>query len=248
LEFDRPEREVRNSENTLSFRYRDVSYSGTIPELNEQLTNVYASSQFSDIPQFKKDNLKIRLATVREQKRAEKYKEYALVFLKELYAFEDFKGIYNDALYNVITQIQEDMRKIDIALEKLFVAKKLESDKHPLNGKPKADYTSEDEAMISDYEALLTERQSRLEKLVGHRWMEEQFADFTSKETIEQPIGFLEEFKNRMATKAYQRFDDSGDIKELETFLENELIDFYYKKSLKVVNPELFELRYINKN
>ena len=248
LEFDRPEREVRNSENTLSFRYRDVSYSGTIPELNEQLKNVFESSQFSDIPQFKKDNLKIRLATVKELKREGNYKEGALVFLKELYAFEDFKGIYDDALYNVISRIQDDMRKIDIALEKLFVAKKLESDKHPLNGKPKADYTSEDEAMISDYEALLTERQSRLEKLVGHRWMEEQFADFTSKETIERPIGFLEEFKSKMATKAYQRFDDSGDIKELETFLENELIDFYYKKSLKVVNPELFELRYINKN
>lgn len=242
------DREPRNRENTLSFRYRDVSYSGTTSELNEQLTNVSESSQFADIPQFKKDDLKILLATVKEQKKEEKYKESALIFLRELYAFGDFKGIYDDALYSVITQIQDDMRKIDIALERLFVVKKLEADKHALTGKAKSEYTTKDQAMSAAYKDLLVERQTRLEKLVGHRWMETQFAEFTSKAVIENPVGFLKEFKDTMATKAYQIYDKSKDINALETFLENGIIDFYYKKSLGVVNPELFELKYINKN
>ncbi|MDO6515851.1 hypothetical protein [Zobellia uliginosa] len=241
------ERNPRNRESILSFRYRNVSYSGTIPELNEQLTNVYESSQFANIPQFKKDELKILLATVKEQKREEKYKEQALIFLEELYAFDDFQTIYDDALYNVVMSIKDDMKKIDMALEKLFVVKKLEADKHPLNGKAPEDYTNKDKALVPRYEALLEERETRLQKLVGHRWMETQFAEFTSKEVIMKGTGFLQEFKENKAIKAFELYETTENQEKLEYYLENEIIDFYYKKSLKTVNPELFELRYINK-
>ena len=242
------DRESRNRERTLSFRYRDVTYSGTISDLNAQLTNVYESSQFVDIPQFKKDDLNILLATVKEQKREDNYKESALIFLEELYSFGDFEGIYNDALHNVITRIKRDMRKIDMALERLFVIKKLEADEHPLTGKQTTEYTAADQKRLQAYQNLLEERKSRLEKLVGHRWMEKQFATFTSKQAIENPVSFLKEFKEIMKIKAYQRYEKSKDVNALEDFLEVEIIDFYYKKSLGVVNPELFELKYINKN
>ncbi|MGP1992021.1 hypothetical protein D9V96_009055 [Zobellia laminariae] len=243
------EREPRNRENTLSFRYRNVSYNGTITELNEQLTNVSGSSQFKDIPQFKKDELKILLAIVKEQKREEKYKESALVFLKELYAYGDFQAIYDDALYNIIMSIKDDMTKIDMALEKLFVVKKLEADKHPLNGKAIEDYSDRDKALAVKYKALIKERETRLEKLVGHRWMETQFAEYTTKEDVVNPSGFLKEFKEANALKGFEIFEKSeGNVQKLEYFLENEIIDFYYKKSLNLVNPDLFELKYINKN
>ncbi|OWW26515.1 hypothetical protein B4Q04_02175 [Zobellia sp. OII3] len=241
------ERDPRSRENTLSFRYRNVSYSGTIPELNEQLTNVYESSQFANIPQFKKDELKILLATVKEQKREEKYKEQALTFLEELYAYDDFQTIYDDALYNIVMSIKDDMKKVDMALEKLFVVKKLEADKHPLNGKAPKDYTNKDKALVPRYEALLEERETRLQKLVGHRWMETQFDEFSSKEAILKGTGFLQEFKENQAVKAFELYEKTKNQEKLEYYLENEIIDFYYKKSLKTVNPELFELRYINK-
>ena len=51
-----------------------------------------------------------------------------------------------------------------------------------------------------------------------------------------------------MLSKAYKDFDTNEDIVRLEELLENEIIDFYYKKSLNTVNPETFELKYINKN
>ncbi|NNE76327.1 MAG: hypothetical protein HKN31_04565, partial [Pricia sp.] len=240
--------ELSITENTLSFRYRDVSYSGAIYELNEQLTNVYESSRFADVPQFKKDDLKILLATVKEQKKEDRYKENALTFLKELYAFGDFKEVYNNALFNVITKFQDDMRKIDIALEKLFVIKKLEADRHSMNGKEKSEYKAENQVLAERYQALLTEQQTRLEKLVGHRWMENQFAAYDSRQVVERPSGYLKSFKEAMATQAFQQYDSSGDEEALENYLEVQIIDFYYKRSLNVVNPDLFDLKYIDKN
>src|SRR5690606_14440482 len=57
LEFPHGNRDSRNQsskENILSFRYRNVSYSGTVPELNQQLSHVFQSTQFEDISPFKK--------------------------------------------------------------------------------------------------------------------------------------------------------------------------------------------------
>ena len=242
------DRNSRERENTLSFRYRNVSYSGTIPELNEQLTNVFQSSPFVGIPQFKKDELTILLATVKELKKEDSYKENALLFLEELYAYGDFQDIYNDALFSVIKNIQNDMKRIDLRLERLFVAKKLEVDEHHLAEKPKEDYTEADKESLPEYNTLLVEQQDRLEKLVGHRWMERQFAVFTDIEVIEKAKGYLREFKDRMSAKSYRLYDQTGNLDELETYLENEIIDFYFKKSLDIVNPDTFELKYINKN
>uniref|UniRef100_UPI00404B33E1 hypothetical protein n=1 Tax=Flavobacterium sp. TaxID=239 RepID=UPI00404B33E1 len=239
---------LSNNQNIWSFRYRNVSYSGTVPELNNQLTNVFESSQFETIPQFKKDDLKLLLEITKKQDKEEAYKENALIFLKELYGYGDFKETYEKALFTAIRKIQLDMRKIDIALENLFVAKKLEVDSHPLHTKKEADYTSEDLKLKAEYQKLLKEQKTRLEKLVGHRWMEEKFAEFTSIAVVQEPSGFLKEFKEKNTLEAYKIYDNNKDIEKLETYLENEIIDFYFKKSLQIVNPEGFELKYINKN
>jgi hypothetical protein len=233
---------------TLSFRYRNVSYSGTIPQLNEQLNNVYNSSQFTTIPKFKKDDLSLLLAITTKEKKEENYKENALTFLKELYEYGDFQDVYDQTLFTVIRKIQLDMRKIDMALESLFVAKKLEVDSHPLFNKKESDYTSRDIPLKPAYNRALKEQETRLKKLVGHRWMEKKFEEFTDISSIKSPTGFLKEFINRSTTPAYKLFDEFDSVKKLEDYLENEIIDFYYKKSLKIVNPEGFELRYINKN
>jgi len=72
--------------------------------------------------------------------------------------------------------------------------------------------------------------------------------DYSSKEVIEQPNGYLLEFKSSMSEKAFQMYEKEPDLQKLKLFLEREIIDFYYKKSLGIVNPENFELKYTNKN
>ena len=236
----------KTRENTLSFRYRDVSYSGTLPELNEQLTNVFESSQFVDIPQFKKDDLTILLATTKEQKKEADYKESALVFLKELYSFGDFIEVYNEALFGVIQKIRRDMRKIDLILENSFVDAKVKVDKHPLHEKEGT--VEATEKQWTEYKQLVAEQEERLKKLVGHRWMETTFSEFKTIEVVEEPTGYLKEFKKSMSLRSFEIFDKTANIDQLENYLEKEIIDFYYKKSLGIVSPDNFELRYINKN
>ena len=240
------DRSGQNGENTLSFRYRNVSYSGTIPELNQQLANVFESSQFADIPQFKKDDLTLLLATVKEQKKEEEYKENALAFLKELYSYGDFLDTYNEALFEVIQKIKRDMRKIDLILENSFVDTKVKVDKHTLHEKERT--VNDTEEQWTEYKKLVAEQEERLHKLVGHRWMEATFKEFTSIEIVQEPTGYLKEFKHWASARSFELFDKTGEVQQLEEYLENEIIDFYYKKSLGIVSPDNFELRYINKN
>ena len=240
------ESKIKNRETSLSFRYRNVSYSGTLSEVNEQLTNVYGSSQFADIPSFKKDELKILLATTTEQKKEERYKESALVFLAELYEYGDFQELYDNALFDAIQRIKKDMKKIDLILENSFVQTKVKIDAHRLTKNPDATDGTKSEWIV--FKNLVANHEERQLKLVGHRWMESRFDRLNTLENITQPSSHLKEFKNSTAIKSYQMYDKTGDLRKLGRYLEKTIIDFYYKKSLGIANPENFELRYINKN
>ena len=243
---ERTPRTPRNRESTVSFRYRNVSYSGTLSEVNEQLTNVFTSSQFAAIPQFKKDELTILLATTQEQKKQDRYKESALTFLAELYEYGDFQDTYNDALFTAIQNIKDAMGKIDLVLENSFVQTKVKLDAHRLTKNPEAENTTESEWTV--FKNLVAEHEDRQLKLVGHRWMESRFTNFNALEDIEQPTSYLKEFIDLTSAKSYQMYDKNSDFNALERYLEEEIIDFYYKKSLNIANPDNFKLRYINKN
>lgn len=251
LEFRPNDRNTGNQdsatrESTLNFRYRNVSYSGTIPEINRQLTLVFQSPQFVTVPQYKKEELGMLLASVKEQRKEAEYKEKAIAFLKALYDYGDFKTLFNTSLFNVISKIKLDMRRIDFRLEKLFVETKVELDEHPLTKTQDNTLTTETER--NDFTQLLADHEERSLKLFGHRWMEREFAQYNSMKVVEKPFGYLKEFMDRTTTRAYRLFEETRDVEKLEYFLENEIIDHYYKKSIGTVNPDAFELRYINKN
>lgn len=246
LNLDLRGRNAGVNENTISFRYRNVVYSGTIPNINDQLSTVFGSSQFTSIPTFKREELVMLLTIAKKQEKEEAYKENALIFLEALYEYGDFQAVYNQALFSAIQKIKRDMRKMDVVLEQMFVDQKLKVDEHPLHNKEIS--TLDDQELVNAYKILLKNQQIRMEKLVGHRWMQQQFTEFLGLEVVTQPVGYLKEFKKGMAPKAYRNFETNADIDQLEFLLENEIIDFYYKKSLRVVNPETFELKYINKN
>ncbi|MCK8524403.1 hypothetical protein M0D21_22685 [Aquimarina sp. D1M17] len=232
------EKQAKQPKNILSFRYRNVTYSGTPEQISQQLTNVFESSQFADIPSHKRKGLSELLELVKQQKSKNKYKESALNFLKELYSFNDFKKVYDEALYQAISKVKRDMSYIDFKLEKSFVKTKVELD----NLKQES---SSNQEKIKEVEKELEERQRRL---VGHRWMQKQFRKLRSEDVVTIPKGFLKEFKEKQVDKTYQIFEAEQDIMKIEVYLEAQIIDFYYKKSLDLVDPNTFELRYIIKN
>ena len=186
------------------------------------------------------------MASTKEQKKEDRYKENALTFLAELYDYGDFQDTYNEALFEAIERIKRDMRKIDMILENSFVQTKVKIDAHRLTKDPDAKNATESEWTV--YKNLIAEHEERQLKLVGHRWMEDRFSKFKTIADIAKPTSHLKAFKDRMSKKAYQMYDKTADFRALERFLEEEIIDFYYKKSLNIVSPDNFELRYINKN
>lgn len=229
---------TKTPKNQISFRYQSVTYSGTPEQINVQLTNVLHSSQFLDIPNNKRNNLIRLLDLVKRQKNKNEYKENALIFLDALYSYENFKEAYNTALYNAIKKIKEDMQYIDFKLEKSFVKTKIE-----LDALKKEPFLQANEIEVLEKELL-----NRQQKLVGHRWMQKKFYKFQSKEVVIHPEGILKEFKKEQALKIYQMFESELDIDKIEVYLESQIIDFYYKKSLGIIDPDAFELRYIIKN
>src|SRR5690606_22637986 len=211
-------------ENTLSFRYKNVTYSGTIPELNRQLTNVFQSSQFSDIPHFKKNELTLILALIKEQRQEQAYKDHAIAFLKELYSFEDFLETYNNALFAIIQKIKLNMHQVDLTMENSFVQAKVKVDQYSLNkiGVEMAATLKENVT----FNSLIAEREERLKKLVGHRWMQKIFMELNSIEVILKPNGYLKNFKQLASVEAFRIFDKNKDLSELNDYLENEIIDY----------------------
>lgn len=232
-------------ESTVNFRYRNVTYSGTIPEINRQLTLVFQSPQFANIPPYKKEELSILLALVKEQRKDVEYKEMAITFLKALYDYGDFETLFTASLFNVISGIKLDMRKIDHKLENLFVETKVKLNEHPLTKTPIKSISTETER--NDFNQLKADHEERSRKLFGHRWMEKEFYQYNSIAVVAKPYGHLKGFIDRIATRAYRLFEENRDLGKLEYFLEHEIIDHYYKTSLGTVNPDAFELRYINK-
>ena len=119
-------------------------------------------------------------------------------------------------------------------------------DAHRLTKNPDAKNSTETEWTV--YKNLIAEHENRQLKLVGHRWMENRFSNFNTIEDIAKPTHHLKEFIALTSIKSYKMYNKTGDARALERYLEKEIIDFYYKRSLNIVNPDNFELRYINKN
>ncbi|MCF8716173.1 hypothetical protein JM658_15185 [Joostella atrarenae] len=247
IKLNRTKRDPLYSEPTVRFRYRDVTYDGTLTEVTEQISNVKNSDQFANIPISQSGNLNVLFATIQEQEEASPYKEHAINFLEELYGYGDFLQIYDQLLFNVINQLKRDMRRIDYQLEKRFVGLKVELDEHPLKGKDLANLSASEKEMLEDYQLQEKELVARQQKMVGHRWMEVALYSYNSMNDVVYPDELLNEFKQKTSNKSYEIFAESNDLEKIKVYLELQMIDFYYKKSLEAVNPDAFKLRYIDK-
>jgi len=76
-------------DNLLTFRYRDVVYSGTPKEIVQQLRNVLQQSRYEQLPQEKRDELDQMLIDIERSQNTNRLKDTAIAFLEELHRFED---------------------------------------------------------------------------------------------------------------------------------------------------------------
>ena len=235
----------KTNEPSVRFRHRDVTYGGTLTEVTQQLYNIRKSEQFSNIPLNKQDELKILFEIVKEQKKSDLYKEKALVFLDELYAYQDFLKVYDESLLFVINKIKDDMLDIDYIFERQFVGLKGELDDHPLAKLDKNNLSESNKELLPEYRQIEENVDKSIERLNAHRWMENKFYNFDGMTSVKEPDVLLGEFKLKEKNTAFSLFDENQDIEKIKLYLETEIIDFYYKKSLSEIDPNNFNLRYI---
>jgi hypothetical protein len=242
------QKDKASPEQLLSFRYREVTYRGTKPLIYSQLNSVFGSSKFESIPQDGKIELQQELGGIKEIDDNAEFKEASLGFLEKLYGYIDFKDVFNEGIYVTVNKIKRDMRKIDLRLERAFVSTTQKLKEHRLYG---ADEFTKSNAALAERKAfseLESERQNRMQKLVGHRWMEEQFSSLVSRKDITSGKGYLEEFKRIHFKRTMETYKSENNIDDLKKKLEIDLIDFYFKKSVQVEDADSFELKYIDKN
>lgn len=77
----------------LTFRYRDVVYSGTPSEIKQQLQNVLQQSRYEQLPQEKRAELDQMLLEMEKTSNPERLKDMAIALLEELHRFEELNKI-----------------------------------------------------------------------------------------------------------------------------------------------------------
>lgn len=242
---DRKSREKEPDAPAVRFRYREVIYSGLLPDVTRQIDQVRKSSQFQNIPSYKTNDLDLLFRAVKEQERSTPYKNQALVFLKELYAFEDFLKLYDRLVWDVIKKIKHDMDNIDYKLERRFVLQKEVVDKHPWKDRENKTLDEAGKQLRDDYILQQKELTARQHKVVGHRWMEVHFMNYTGPQSVGEPDKILKAFKKSEAGNVFRMYEEAKTHEEIEPYLELQFIDFFYKQSLEIADPEEIELRWM---
>jgi len=224
------------SPNRYRFKHRSKVFKGSKIEITTQLRTIKNSPKFSGIPQEIQVELNRLFNNTKSQVFPKRYRKKAIRFLNALYRYEDFVIMYNSALYDVIEKLKRDMKRIDFKLEKQFI-----------RAKTLVDRAKKKEVVdMKEVKHLADEMQKSLTRLACHRWMKKKFDSYKGINVVQNPVRLIEEFKKQEAAYIFSIFEKK-EVSEIKLYLENEIIDFYYKKALKEITPEQLELFHINK-
>lgn len=224
------------SPNRYRFKYKSQVFKGTRLQITEQLQTIKNGPKFSGIPEEIQIGINKLFKDAKSQAFPRVYKRKAIIFLDALYDYEAFVIMYNGALYDVVEKLKRDMKKIDFKLERQFIKAKTAVDRIK-----KTDSTN-----IKEIEFLSGERQKSLIRLASHRWMKKKFDTYKGINVVENPDELITEFKKAQAGYVFSIYKKKS-VDQIKRYLENEIIDFYYKKAIVEINPEKLDLQYINK-
>ncbi|WP_299214579.1 hypothetical protein [uncultured Aquimarina sp.] len=224
------------SPNRYRFKYRSIVYKGSRMDITDQLRKIKNSPKFSGIPEEIQTGLNELFIDAKKQAFPRVYRKKAILFLDALYNYEEFVIMYNGALYDVVEKLKRDMKRIDFKLERQYIKAKTIVDR----------LKKKDPTNTKEIDSLNQERQKSLIRLASHRWMKKKFDGYKGINVVENPDELITEFKKAEAAYIFSLFRKKS-VNEIKTYLENEIIDFYYKKAIVEIDPEKLDLQYINK-
>ncbi len=240
-------RAKKSKEETLRFVYRDSLYQGTMREINSKIGELKNSPKFRNTPSYKKNELTRLMFKLFKERKTNLYKFNAIAYLDELYKFVDFLELYDQFVYEGILQLQKDMNKLNISIEKDFVTAKIALDNHPLHkADPKTIETASEtmKAELKEYQKAVDDGIGRL---VAHQWMQPIILSYDSLEKVEDPEdNYLGVFKDKEIAKVFELFEKNKK-EEIAPYIMIRIIEFYFKESLQHTDPNKFYLKYIEK-
>ncbi|WP_299437321.1 hypothetical protein [uncultured Aquimarina sp.] len=224
------------SPNRYRFKYRSIVYKGSRMDITAQLRKIKNGPKFSGIPEEIQTGLNELFIDAKSQAFPKVYRKKAILFLDALYNYEEFVIMYNGALYEVVEKLKRDMKRIDFKLERQYIKSKTAVDRVKKN----------DSTNTKEITFLNEERQKSLIRLASHRWMKKKFDAYKGINIVKNPDELITEFKKAEASYIFSLFNKKS-VDEIKKYLENEIIDFYYKKAIVEIDPEKLDLQYINK-
>ena len=219
-----------------SFRYQKVTYEGNRVEITDQLRSLKNQSKFVYIPLEYKVYVNKQFKKLSEQAIPRYFKKEAIVFLDELYKYEEFLDIYQSSTHMVVQELRKDMRRLDFKFEKEYTKAK----------------TLYDRAIneISDnterIDLLKDEVTNTKTKLACHRWMKSKFEHYTTLNSILNPDPLIAEFLKEASGASYDLFKQNK-VEKLSGYLQTYIIEFYHLKALSEIDIDSIELNYIDK-
>ena len=219
-------------ENSLrvSFRYREVSYSGTIPEVNRQIALVRTMPQFRNLPPGIKQELdRLRDITLAQKKRGT-YKLHALNYLRFMYEYGDMLQDYYRYADKAMRKILHDMKKTDYELERRYV------NSYRRIGEP--DMTSDH---LPAQRAFMEECTRRLK---GHRWLEQTFRGYRGISVDRVNHAAIRTYLDAHLSRNFKAIQTGTPPQDMINALEVNLIDHLYRWSLKYTHQQSIVLRY----
>ncbi len=224
------------SPNKYRFKYKSESYKGTRLQITAQLRALKNNSKFVGIPEEIQEELSTLFQTTKKQAIPKYYKKHAIIFLDALYSYEDFANIYENALYEIVKKVKKDMYVVDFKFERQFTKAKVALDRG----------LKEDFSDLKKFDQLKKDLIDSQTKLSCHRWMKKKFEQYKSFDIVKNPDELMKAFKKGEAVYVYRLYIENNII-QIKPYLENQIIDFYYKKSLPEINSEILDLQYITK-
>ncbi|WP_281987077.1 hypothetical protein [Aquimarina aggregata] len=218
------------------FKYRSESYKGTRLEITSKLRALKNDSKFAGIPSEIKTVLNELFKNTKHQAIPRLYKKNAIIFLDALYSYEEFVITYDNSLHEVVGKIKTDMRYIDFKFERQFTKAKVKLDR----------VIKENPESTKEIDRLEKDARNSLIKLISHRWMKKKFETYKGIDIVKKPDALIKEFKETEAMNAFNLFQEK-EIEKMSPYLENQIIDFFYKKSIPEIHPDQLELNYIDK-
>ena len=224
------------SPNRYRFKHRSVVFKGSRMQITSQLRSIKNGPKFSGIPEEIQTELNKLFVDAKSQAFPRVYKRKAIRFLNALYKYEEFVILYNGALNDVVEKLKRDIKRIDFKLEKQYVKAKTAVER----------IEKEDPDNRKEIDSLAGESKKSKTRLVSHRWMKKKFEEYKGINMIENPDHLITEFKKREAAYIFSIYEEKQ-LSEIRRYLENEIIDFYYKKAIAEIDLNQLELLYINR-